>query len=272
MVTSRQQNLVDSYFQRTVAFWKNVYTGEDVYAVIHQRRREIVHQLIDKLALPDQPRALDLGCGAGWTTVAMAQRGYSVAAVDTVDGMLCQTRQLALRAGVAERVAARIGDANHLSFPNMSFHLVVAMGVLPWLDSLETPVREMARVLKPGGHLIVNVDNKWSPSRLLDPRTNTLLAPLRRLSNRILQGIGLRQPSLRNSMSSIREFDSALSRAGLQKVEGATLGFGPLSLFGHKFLPNSLDLALHSKLQDQADRKLPVVRSAGSQYVVLARK
>jgi hypothetical protein len=69
-----------------------------------------------------------------------------------------------------------------------------------------------------------------------------------------------------------RFIDEALMGAELVKTRSMTLGFGPFTFLHHRFLPNSLDIALHHRLQHLADRNLPLFRSSGSQYLVLARK
>ena len=59
---------------------------------------------------------------------------------------------------------------------------------------------------------------------------------------------------------------------GLVKLLGFTLGFGPFLLLSREVVPQELGLKLHSKLQHLADDGFPLLRTCGSQYVVLARK
>jgi hypothetical protein len=73
-------------------------------------------------------------------------------------------------------------------------------------------------------------------------------------------------------MYSIQEVDRLLTAAGLKKVEGRTLEFGPFSLLNVKLLPDGASLNLHRRLQSLTDRRLPFLRSAGIEYMVLARK
>ena len=64
--------------------------------------------------------------------------------------MVDSTEERVNRAGQEQRVRTGQGDVHSLCFPNETFDLVLAIGVLPWLPSIEQPLREMARVLKPG--------------------------------------------------------------------------------------------------------------------------
>src|SRR5205085_3184765 len=122
---------------------------------------------------------LEVGCGAGLTAVKLAER-YIVEAVDTVQEMLDLTRERAAIARVDDRLTTRRGDANELSYTDGAFDLVLAIGVLPWVHDNASALREFARVLRPGGHLIVNIDNKWALHRIIDPQLNPIVRPVKK--------------------------------------------------------------------------------------------
>jgi len=248
-----------------------MYEREDVHALIHQQRRTIVLRLIDNLNLSQDSRILEVGCGAGLTTVALAERGYVVHAIDSVQAMIDLTRQVAARLGTEPRVTTSLGDVQNLPFSDNMFSVVLAIGVIPWLHSSHKAIRELARVTKPGGHVIVNADNRWRLNEILDPARNPLHAPLRwmiRNSVHLRQGASM-PPTRRHSP---REFDSVLSKAGLVKVEGVTLGFGPFSFFKRKIFSDKMARNIHCMLQNLADCDVPLIRVTGAQYIVLATK
>jgi len=264
----RQQE-VDQYFQSEALFWRDIYLESDVYAVVHQQRRDLALAWVDTLALPPQAPVLEVGCGAGATALALVQRGLVVHALDAAPAMVELTRQLAARSGVEGGVGVSLGDVQRLGFPADQFSLIVALGVLPWLDSPAEALREMTRVLRPGGYIIVNADNRWRLNSLLDP-----LLWLRVFVGRLLRRFGLlkRTPSPAVHRHSISRFDSMLRAAGLERMRGIALGFGPFSILGWGFLPDSVGVRLHGMLQRLADRNAPVLRVTGSQYLVIARK
>ena len=262
----------DEYFSAESEFWRAIYTAEDVYSVIHQYRKSLVLSWVDDLDLPAGATALEVGCGAGLTAVELAARGLRVEATDAVEAMVDIARSEAAAAGVADAVRVTQADAHMLAFGDRRFDLVLAMGVIPWLESPATALREMARVLKPAGVLLVNCDNAARLDYSLDPLWNRRLARLRQFAARVLPGSlhPVRAPRVRRH--SITEFDSLLVGAGLRKLDAKTFGFGPFTVLGRPALPQALAVRLHRRLQRRADHGSRLLASRGAQYIVAARK
>jgi len=179
---------------------------------------------------------------------------------------------MAHQAGVASRVFAQIGHVDDVPFADATFDLVVLIGVTEWLVSLTQPLGEIFRVLKPGGHLIVSADNNWPLHQILDPVFNPALKPLKRRVGRMLRFLGLRTPQPRFHAYSLAQFDEELARAGFDKIAGETFGFGPFTLCNHRLLNEDAGWTLHLRLQELADKGVPLLRSAGLVYLVRARK
>lgn len=268
-----QQKLVKWYFEKFAPDWARVYQGsDDLYSCIYQERLRIVLELVDKTGLAPGARALEIGCGAGYATVALAKRGYEVEAIDAVQTMLDSTRDLVAKAGVEKQVRSSVGDVCALPFRDETFGLVIAVGVMPWLESMKKPVQEMYRMLQPGGFLIITVENRWGLRQVLDPIANPLLRPMKEATKAVLQWSHLLAPRARPRRTSIRSCNALLESKGFQRLDGITLGFGPLMLFGCELLPHSLGLKVHRRLQDLAYRATPFIRSRGAEYIVLGRK
>jgi ubiquinone/menaquinone biosynthesis C-methylase UbiE len=267
------QRLVDAFFRDSWRYWRDVYQEGSLSAHIYRQRQSSVLAMVDQLELPARSRILEVGCGAGLTTVALAGRGYTVDAIDTVGEMLELTRQAALDAGVGPQVRTSLSSALEINFPAQRFDLVVAMGVLPWLRHPKEALSEMGRVIKPGGHVIVTADNHWCLSQMFDPLCFPGLRPARWMIADVLERFGLRTASRpRLYRHTIRHIDTLLLRAGLQKVQGITLGFGPFTFFKRSLLTDRIGIKLHEKLQELAGRQFPGIRSTGTEYVVMARK
>ena len=106
------------------------------------------------------PTVLDLGCGAGHASFAIAPHAQSVTAFDLSAQMLDVVAQAARERGL-HNLETRHGNAARLPFADASFDLVVTrFSAHHWLD-VPAALREVARVLRPQGSFIV-IDN-WSP-------------------------------------------------------------------------------------------------------------
>src|SRR5690348_9682026 len=181
------QRQLDIYFDAAAGYWNDVYSRQDVNGAVYQERRRRVLEFCGRLDLPPESWVLEIGCGAGFTSVALALRGYHVHAVDTVPAMLKLARQHASEAGVGDQIRMLLADTHHLPFSDESFRLVLAIGVIPWLPSAPPAIREMARVLAPGGGLVVSADHAWGLHRVLDPTSSPLTAPLREKLRKVLR-------------------------------------------------------------------------------------
>ena len=103
---------------------------------------------------------LDAGCGDGTYAIRLANQGAMVTALDSSFPMLTAARQ---RASVSHtRVRWCQGDIGSLPFADGSFDVALAITVLCMIDSPERAVRELARILRPGGVLIIGELGRWS--------------------------------------------------------------------------------------------------------------
>ena len=271
--TIHSQRVVDAFFRATSRYWKDVYEEDSLDALIYRERQSAVLALVDTLGLPERSHVLEVGCGAGLTAVALAKRGYTVDAIDTVEAMLGLTRQTAIDAGVETLVKTTLSSVFEMSFPSQHFDLAVAVGVVPWLKRPEKALLEMDRVVKSGGFVILTADNNGCLNQMLDPLCFPWLRPLRWKIGDTLERLNLRTASRpRLHRHSIRQIDELLSQAGFHKLEGKTLGFGPFTFFKRKLIPDAIGIRLHQRLQALADRQFPGIRSTGTEYIVMAGK
>ncbi len=265
------QEQVASYFQSQSSYWEEIYASSGVQAEIYRARQANVLTWIDGLALAPGSRVLEVGCGAGFLSVALAQRGLHVNAIDIAETMVTAARERAKD----ELLSVEQADTAALPFANASFDLVLAIGVIPWLADPKAAIDEMARVCRPGGHVLLTADNRRRLIYLLDPLLNPMFAPLRKAVSEALARLRSdRSPQQRaiETLYTNRFIDMLLASTGLLKSRSRTLGFGPFTFLRHRFLPNALDIALHRHLQRLADRNMPPLRSMGTQYLVLASK
>lgn len=98
--------------------------------------------------------ALDAGMGAGRLLAELAERGWAVSGIDASAEMVTAARSRL--PGAASRLVQ--GKIESLPFADESFDAVVATGVLEYSE-LERALRELARVLRPGGLAVVSYPN-----------------------------------------------------------------------------------------------------------------
>jgi ubiquinone/menaquinone biosynthesis C-methylase UbiE len=167
-----------------------------------------------------------------------------------------------------------LADAHRLPFATETFSLVVALGVVPWLNSAQVAADEMTRVLRPGGYLLLNASNRHRLSLLLDPWHCPALDRPRAGAKRALAAAGIRKPAPRPAVTAhwLGEFDQILVRAGLQPRRACTFGFGPFTLLRFPVLPDRMGVRVNARIQQLADRGAPGLRRAGNHYLVLARR
>jgi SAM-dependent methyltransferase len=103
----------------------------------------------------DGRRILDAGCGSGPLSAALRAKGAIVTGVDGSPAMLELARQR-----LGDDVALHVADLSRpLPFDDGAFDDVVASLVLHYLRDWEAPLRELRRVLRPGGRLILSVNH-----------------------------------------------------------------------------------------------------------------
>lgn len=128
--------------------------------------------MLQAVSVRGDERVLDAGCGAGHTALAFAPHVAEVIAVDLTMAMLAQVRRLAKERGLANVVAER-GDVEKLQFPDASFDLVTTRYSAHHWPHPEAAMQEFARVLKPGGTLLLD-DVVAPPAPLPDTFLNAI--------------------------------------------------------------------------------------------------
>ena len=121
-------------------------------------------ELIERNAPAPPATVLDVGGAAGAYAFWLAERGYTVHLVDAVPRLVevARVRDQAARARLA---SLRLGDARELPFENASADMVLLLGPLYHLVSesdRNRALREVARVLVPGGWLFAAAISRWA--------------------------------------------------------------------------------------------------------------
>jgi ubiquinone/menaquinone biosynthesis C-methylase UbiE len=158
--TPHAKDSVRRYFDGEVADYLDAYEDRRKGDVRHDafaERRDLVLAMTPLSAR----RVLDIGAGPGVFTPRLLERGAACTVVDLSYEMVAVARRQMV-SGV-ERARFMVGDVDRLPLATASFDAALCVGVLQYLPSLEFALAELARVVAPGGHVIVTFPNARSP-------------------------------------------------------------------------------------------------------------
>ncbi len=156
-----KKNDLDFYETSAENWWK---TDEKIYALYHlnQPRFEFFDRYIsDWRGL----KALDVGCGGGFSCEFMAERGVVVSGIDRSAKCILKAREHATERSM--KIEYKQALAENIPFCNNTFDVVICVDVLEHVADFHKTVSEIARVLKPNGLFLFDTINRNLRSRLV---------------------------------------------------------------------------------------------------------
>lgn len=152
-------------------FWNAAACGEELYLdgtdrdawEKHARHRYQLEPYIADLAKFQDARGqrvLEIGVGLGADHQQFAVAGADMSGIDLTERAVSYTEKRLAEFGLSSRLS--VGDAERLEFPDESFDIVYSWGVLHHSPDTPTAIREVHRVLKPGGMARVMIYHTWS--------------------------------------------------------------------------------------------------------------
>jgi len=124
--------------------------------------------LVGRLRVAPDARVLDVATGTAAVAVEIARRyGCQVTGIDQSEAMLSEGRRSVLREGLTDRIELRQGEAERLPFPDASFDALTFTYLLRYVDDPAATLRELARVVHPGG-VLASLEfgvPAWRPAR-----------------------------------------------------------------------------------------------------------
>ena len=150
---------MDARLQRRIQRYGWDLAADDYEALWQAQLADAQTALLAAAALRGGERVLDVACGTGLVSFAAANAvgpAGDVLGVDLSGGMVDAARQRAQQRGVSNAAFVRM-DAERLALPDASFDVVLCALGLMYMPEPEQALREMRRVLRPGGRLVVAV-------------------------------------------------------------------------------------------------------------------
>ena len=255
-----QAELVKKHYNKVSGTWGDFYDPTMTFSNYNFLvRKQHVLDLFDKRG----GRFLDAGCGTGDFLPDLLARGDEVCAVDFAEEMIEQAARRLGGSGHRARVRFSVGDVCNLEFPAEHFDGIIGVGLIEYLTDYNAAFKEMFRVLKPGGILVVTVPNIVSPFMAYE----TFVPKCKGVVKSALAGLGLREPERAYYQRHFVPWalDRELRRIGFRKTDASYCTYGFFSSHGLE----SLSLNLTRKLDGYARSPVGML---GTNYIVKVEK
>lgn len=106
-------------------------------------------------------KILDVACGGGELSLKIAERGCEVYGIDVSENAISSAKRLSERAKIT--CEFEVGDAEHLPYPDEYFEKIICSSSLEHFRDDLKALKEMSRVLKPNGKLVLTTDSFTYP-------------------------------------------------------------------------------------------------------------
>jgi ubiquinone/menaquinone biosynthesis C-methylase UbiE len=226
---------------------------------------------LEQLKLSKNSRILEVGVGTGRLTKEVALRGYNILGVDYSYGMLEKAFHVCNYENQS-KVEFLKGDIESLPIKNSSFDVIICLGVITYIKSDEKAFHELARLLKPGGTLILSFVNKARLIKNLD-----LPILIKNTAKKLVKRTKIVRENNINTQSSITArtylipyIRKSLTSAGLTMIGFEAITLDLFTLCGKETLPRKISIPI-SQFIDRLS-SIPIVDSFGGMCIINAQK
>jgi SAM-dependent methyltransferase len=266
---NNRDEMIVSFFDEEYSWWADVYR-EDLprgfFSYEMRRRLQLVTELLSaQIRKMDNPDVLECGCGSGDLLALLAPLRCRLTGLDV------NQRYLGLAAGRSPAATLVIGNAERLPFPDASFDVVYSVGVLSYLKDDRIAAREIARVTRDGGFVLISVPNYRMLHMLLNPYF------IFRFFKRML-GRGGQRANARFDESKIRRYSLPRLRAlvhelDLHEIRSMCTSYGPLTFWQSEVFPLAASIRISEFMRNLSDRKWgAALRRVGNHFIITLRK
>lgn len=162
---------LSEHFSKRSHYWEEIYSKRKsppnfmIYEL--DSRMEKALSALDRFSKGKTLNILDVGCGTGHYMQEILKRNHRVVGTDIAFGMLTKARQkLNIYNNKSSLINANI---ENLPFENESFDAILCIGVIEYLPDLQNALKELNRLVKNEGIVIISAPNLYSLKFILDP-------------------------------------------------------------------------------------------------------
>ncbi len=242
-------------FRQQAAFWNDLYERpSSLFEHVMVKRRDYAWRYICS-RFDTGARVLDLGCGAGVLSEKLIGSGFAVTAADASCDMLELARER-MRHLPAPSLRLVNADCLRLPFAAGEFDVVACLGMFGYIADVSQALREIHRVLRPGGTLLISVRNAHT-HRVFDLWQLAVLPArlVRALARRARARAAASAAATDDHGFRIRIYESPLrliagvTQRGYALTDFDGLGYGPLAFAERKLLPARVSVQISDFLE-----------------------
>ncbi len=258
-----------SFFDQEIRWWTDVYRDDlprGFFSFEMRRRLKLVAELLTaQIQKMDNPEVLECGCGPGDILALVAPLQCKLTGLDLNQRYLDLAKEKVPSGTFIE------GNVECLPFPDDSFDIVYAVGVFLYLKDDQLAAKEIARVTKNGGFVLISNPNLYMMHLFLDPYY------VFRFVKKLL-GVTEKPSSTEFDDSSMRryplsQFRDLFRKNGLHEIRSMCTSFGPLKFWRREVLPLATSIRISEKIRDVSERRRGAwLRHAGNHLILTLRK
>ena len=183
-----EPKVVKDYFkkEKTVSQWWEPDKSPQKHRALYMSEMMDVLKILSSV---EEKHILDVGTGKGRFAIELAKRGAKVTAVDISEEMLAIASKRALEQKMSRTIIFEVGDAEDIKFPANFFDHVICIQTLMHIPNPLKCLKELARVAKQNGLVVVDHENKDRRWRIIIKGKKNYLEMM--LKDIYLSGLGL---------------------------------------------------------------------------------
>ena len=154
---------------------KQFYERDALREIPESTRRieELRYRMLISKVPKGSKRVLDIGCGNGELICMLAEKGHKCVALDLSKNRLAKFKNRAKKLGVAQIQ----GDSTNIPLQDSSIDLIMCSEVLEHIKDYEKVLKQMNRILKPHGRIVVSVPYNEELTEILCPHCGKRFIP-----------------------------------------------------------------------------------------------